>query len=409
MCRPAAWLLTGRSEEVMAACTRTGSLAIWLLTAVRRSRSRTRALERSRGSSTPSGPRVEADLGAGRRGLHPPRDPRAARGGGRRPGACSLRARPPWRPGGAARTGQGAGQHGDRPQRHARPVGLDARPRDPLVANGSGTRPPRRRPGSARTTSSTTRTRTSSAGTATSATRRCASPPSSHGTRSTWPSPSTRSLMAAVFEWAIAIYDMELDAVRRGEKPRADGQARVRRRSPTRRAPVSEGLRRSSRCCPAARRAARSLATVAANVVRNFWLQTIVFCGHLPDGREHLLRGAVRGESRGRAGTCASCSGSCNLDGGRLFHLMTGQPVLPDRAPSVPGHPEQPLRQIAPRVRAVCERYGLPYTSGRLGRQYRSGRPQDRAPPRRTRRRSAPAAGPAGAVERRPAVTPRIR
>jgi linoleoyl-CoA desaturase len=34
--------------------------------------------------------------------------------------------------------------------------------------------------------------------------------------------------------------------------------------------------------------------------------------------------------------------------------------------------PSNRYAEIAPQVRAVCERHGLPYNSGRLGRQYRS-------------------------------------
>ena len=37
-----------------------------------------------------------------------------------------------------------------------------------------------------------------------------------------------------------------------------------------------------------------------------------------------------------------------------------------------PAVPSSRYAQIAPRVRAVCERYDLPYTTGRLGRQYLS-------------------------------------
>ena len=43
-----------------------------------------------------------------------------------------------------ARCGQDPREHGDRPQRHARPVGLDERPGDPLQHLGVGHRPARR-------------------------------------------------------------------------------------------------------------------------------------------------------------------------------------------------------------------------------------------------------------------------
>ena len=76
------------------------------------------------------------------RGVHPPGDQ----------GAAQPRARQPRRPAlleveaGLAdrhhrpRAGQDPRQHGDRPQRPARPVGLDARPADPLLDVGVGPR-----------------------------------------------------------------------------------------------------------------------------------------------------------------------------------------------------------------------------------------------------------------------------
>ena len=120
-------------------------------------------------------------------------------------------------------------------------------------------------------------------------------------------------------------------------------------------------------------RSARSAlaGTLAANVVRNFWLQTIVFCGHLPDGAETFTEEQFESESRG-ARYVRQLLGSCNLEGSRLFHVMTGHLSFQIEHHLFPAIPSNRYAQIAPRVRDVCERYDLPYSSGRLGRQYRS-------------------------------------
>ena len=89
----------------------------------------------------------------------------------------------------ACSAGEDPREHGDRPQRHARPVGLDERSRDPLLDLGLGHRLDRPRRGSTPTTTSTTRSRTSSARTRTSATRSCGSTRTRSGTRSTSRSP----------------------------------------------------------------------------------------------------------------------------------------------------------------------------------------------------------------------------
>ena len=82
-----------------------------------------------------------------RRRLHPQGHRRAAPHRAGQPRRAAVLAVPA---GVAARHGrpvdlQDPREHGDRPQRHARPVGLDARPEDPLDRPGSGTTPPRRR------------------------------------------------------------------------------------------------------------------------------------------------------------------------------------------------------------------------------------------------------------------------
>jgi len=178
-------------------------------------------------------------------------------------------------------------------------------------------------------------------------------------------------LMAAVFEWAIALYDLELDAVRRGEKSRAKGRQELL-------ALLRKGRRQILKDyvlfpALAGRRGARpALAgNVVANLVRNLWVHTIVFCGHLPEGAETFTEEQYLGESRG-GWYRRQLLGSCNLEGSRLFHLLTGNLSFQIEHHLFPDLPSNRYAEIAPRVREVCERHGLPYNSGRLGRQYRS-------------------------------------
>ncbi len=179
------------------------------------------------------------------------------------------------------------------------------------------------------------------------------------------------ALMAATFEWGIALYDMELDAVRRGEKTKEQARAEV-----------VAFLRKAGRqlakdyvVFPAlsGRRGFRTtlLGTVAANVARSTWVHTVVFMGHIPDGAHTFTEDQLEDESRGQW-YVRQLLGSCNLDGSPLFHLMTGNLSFQVEHHLFPDLPSNRYAQIAPQVRAVCERYGLPYLSGPLGRQYRS-------------------------------------
>jgi fatty acid desaturase len=178
-------------------------------------------------------------------------------------------------------------------------------------------------------------------------------------------------LMAAVFEWAIAVYDMELDAVRRGEKSRASSReeivALVRK--------ARRQLLKDYVLFPAlaGRRGARRAltATIVANLIRNVWVHTIVFCGHIPEDAQTFTEEQYQGETRGGFYR-RQLLGSCNLEGSRLFHLLTGNLSYQIEHHLFPDLPSNRYAEIAPQVRAVCERHDLPYNSGRLGRQYRS-------------------------------------
>jgi len=177
-------------------------------------------------------------------------------------------------------------------------------------------------------------------------------------------------LMAMVFEWGIALYDMELDAVQRGEKSKEQARAEIRAFAHK----AARQLAKDYVVFPllSGRSWRRTLAaTVLANVVRNVWVHTVVFMGHIPDGAETFTEEEFEGETRG-GWYARQLSGTCNLDGSPLFHVMTGHLSYQIEHHLYPDLPCNRYASIAPRVRAVCERYGLPYLSGPLGRQYRS-------------------------------------
>jgi fatty acid desaturase len=178
-------------------------------------------------------------------------------------------------------------------------------------------------------------------------------------------------LMALAFEWAIAVYDLELDAVRRGDKSRAKARHEIV-------ALLRKGrsqLLKDYALFPALagrRGARRALAgNVAANLVRNVWVHTVVFCGHIPEGAETFTEEQYRGETRG-GWYRRQLLGSCNLEGGRLFHLLTGNLSFQIEHHLFPDLPSCRYAEMAPQIRALCDRHGLPYNSGRLGHQYRS-------------------------------------
>jgi fatty acid desaturase len=179
--------------------------------------------------------------------------------------------------------------------------------------------------------------------------------------------PIYNAVLAAFFEWGIAIYDVELERAWRGEKPWREALSQLR-----------TVLRKAGRQVVKDYVAFPLLAgpsflttlfgNLTANIARNVWSHTIIFCGHFPDGAEVFTEELLDGETRGEW-YVRQLLGSANIDGGPLFHLMTGNLSHQIEHHLFPDLPSNRYAEIAPKVRDLCQRYGLPYNTGPLTRQ----------------------------------------
>jgi NADPH-dependent stearoyl-CoA 9-desaturase len=229
-------------------------------------------------------------------------------------------------------------------------------------------------------------------------------------------------LLMLFFEWGVALHDLDLDAIRSGEKSKAQlakelkgiaGKARSQvvkdyvawplvsalfmgavetaveaatggaGRPAGVRERVTRTLRRrrrrsgAERALELARTALRNgartyrttvWADVTANMVRNVWAHSIIFCGHFPDQTYTFSQKEVEDESRG-AWYVRQLVGAANIDGGPLFHVASGNLGYQVEHHLYPDMPSTRYAEIAPRVKEICERYELPYNSGPLSRQ----------------------------------------
>jgi linoleoyl-CoA desaturase len=180
--------------------------------------------------------------------------------------------------------------------------------------------------------------------------------------------PLTNLGLSLIFEWGIAIYDIELDRVQSGEKSWKEARksiGRILRK-------VRKQLAKDYVVYPLLS-GPSALNTIAANftanTVRNLWSHAVIFCGHFPDGTETFDESRLEGETRGQW-YVRQMLGSANLSGGKTFHLMTGNLSHQIEHHLFPDMPSNRYAEIAPRVKDICERYGLPYTIGSLPRQY---------------------------------------
>jgi fatty acid desaturase len=112
-------------------------------------------------------------------------------------------------------------------------------------------------------------------------------------------------------------------------------------------------------------------ADALANVVRNIWSFIIIFCGHFPSGALEFTEEECEDESKGHW-YFRQMLGSANITGGPLFHIMSGNLSYQIEHHLFPDIPARRYQQIAPQVREICQRYGIPYNTGRLSRQFGS-------------------------------------
>jgi NADPH-dependent stearoyl-CoA 9-desaturase len=174
-------------------------------------------------------------------------------------------------------------------------------------------------------------------------------------------------LLMAGFEWGVALHDLNFDAIRSGEKPKRQAIEELK----------AIGLKARRQILkdyvafPAlSGRGFRSTLTAnfTANIVRNVWAYSIIFCGHFPDQTFTFDEEEVAGETRG-GWYVRQLLGAANIDGSRLFHLMSGNLSFQVEHHLFPDMPSSRYAEVAPRVRDICHRYGLPYNTGPFSRQ----------------------------------------
>ncbi len=175
-------------------------------------------------------------------------------------------------------------------------------------------------------------------------------------------------LMMTFFEWFIAVHDLELSRIVAGKRNWDEARPMLKRVGWK----VSRQVLKDYVLWPLLAGPFFLwvlAANVLANILRNIWTFVIIFCGHFPAGVHHFTRQQVARESRGHW-YARQMLGSCNIDGGRLFHVMSGNLSHQIEHHLFPDLPSNRYPEIAPRVRAIAARYGLPYNSGSLGRQF---------------------------------------
>ncbi len=179
--------------------------------------------------------------------------------------------------------------------------------------------------------------------------------------------PLRNLLLASIFEWGIGLHGIHSERDRLLPDREKVVQARKSFAGKIARQSLKDYV-----LFPALSRSRwrRTLAAnAAANLLRNFWAYAVIFCGHFPDGAEKFTADVLENETRGEW-YLRQMLGAANFNAGPVMAFSSGNLCYQIEHHLFPDLPSNRLAQIAVRVREVCDKYDLPYTSSSLVRQY---------------------------------------
>jgi NADPH-dependent stearoyl-CoA 9-desaturase len=182
--------------------------------------------------------------------------------------------------------------------------------------------------------------------------------------------PLWAALLATFFEYGVALHDLEVERIASGETSLMEKRELLKgiwekvRRQAAKDYVLFPALSGPLFAFPLAGNA-------TANIVRNLWSFTIIFCGHFPEGTHEFSEEETAEETKGEW-YYRQLLGSANLSGGPLFHIMSGNLSFQIEHHLFPDLPANRYAEISVEVQEICERYGLPYNSGPLGQQFGS-------------------------------------
>ncbi|BBX83803.1 fatty acid desaturase family protein [Mycolicibacterium aubagnense] len=180
------------------------------------------------------------------------------------------------------------------------------------------------------------------------------------------------TLLAIGFEWGVGLQHLELGKIFKGRDDRKATMVRVREFG------VKAGQQLTkdylaypaiTSLSPGATFSSTLKANAVANVIRNVWSNAVIFCGHFPDGADKFTKTDMVGESRGQW-YLRQMLGSANFNSGPVLRFMSGNLSHQIEHHLFPDLPSNRYAEISIRVRALCEKYDLPYTTGPFLVQY---------------------------------------
>lgn len=171
--------------------------------------------------------------------------------------------------------------------------------------------------------------------------------------------PVTNVLLACLFQWAVAFYDVEL------------GRYWAKKQTWEETAPrFWEAVRKSGKQCAKDYVAFPLLtgpnywntvkANALANWIRSVWAYAVIFCGHFPDEAETFTKEQFKTENQGEW-YLRQMLGSANFYGGKILTILSGNLNYQIEHHLFPDMPSNRLAAVGKQVQALAKEYDLPY------------------------------------------------
>ncbi|MCH4248426.1 MAG: acyl-CoA desaturase [Acinetobacter populi] len=106
-----------------------------------------------------------------------------------------------------------------------------------------------------------------------------------------------------------------------------------------------------------------------ANIIRNLWSSAVIFNGHFTEDAENFQPDTTATETRAQW-YLRQIRGSSNFEGSKVLHFLSGNLSHQIEHHLFPDMPANRYQEVAPKVKALCEEYGVNYNTASFGKQF---------------------------------------
>ncbi len=179
-------------------------------------------------------------------------------------------------------------------------------------------------------------------------------------------------LNACFFEYGIAAYDLELGRNLRvpKEKRSAEFKSSLKKTlAKIRKQATKDYVVNPALAIPFGGFLPTLAANATANLVRNLWTHSVIMCGHFPEGVETFEKKSIPDRETRGEWYLRQMLGSANISGSKAMHLMTGNLSHQIEHHLFPDLPSNRYAEVAPKVKALFDKYDLNYHEAPLPAQ----------------------------------------